>query len=161
MQQPIGPYLLLEAIEDDIWEVMGVNETTLPEHYTPEFYREIYDNFPDGFLVVKLNGKVVGYEMNRLERGLSNFGFNFVKKGHVVSIAVVEEHRNKGLGTALLEESMNKMKEKGCSEIYLEVRNSNEPALKLYKKLGFTVIRTIPYYYSDGENAYAMAKKLQ
>ncbi|MCL4344673.1 MAG: GNAT family N-acetyltransferase, partial [Thaumarchaeota archaeon] len=110
MQQAIGPYLLLEAIEDDIWEVMGVNETTLPEHYTQEFYREIYDNFPDGFLVVKLNGKVVGYEMNRLERGLSNFGFNFVKKGHVVSIAVIEEHRNKGLGTALLQESMNKMK---------------------------------------------------
>ncbi|MDG6930221.1 MAG: ribosomal protein S18-alanine N-acetyltransferase [Nitrososphaerota archaeon] len=140
---------------------MGVNETTLPEHYTQEFYREIYDNFPDGFLVVKLNGKVVGYEMNRLERGLSNFGFNFVKKGHVVSIAVIEEHRNKGLGTALLQESMNKMKENGCSEIYLEVRITNEPALKLYKKLGFSIIRTISYYYSDGESAYVMAKKLQ
>lgn len=161
MQQSIGPYLLLEAIEDDIWEVMKVNEATLPEHYTPEFYKEIYDNFPDGFLVVKLNGKVVGYEMNRLERGLSNFGFNFVKKGHVVSIAVLEEHRYKGLGAALLEESMKKMKDNGCSEIYLEVRVNNEPALKLYKKLGFSIIRTIPYYYSDGENAYVMAKKLQ
>ncbi|MEM3556486.1 MAG: ribosomal protein S18-alanine N-acetyltransferase [Conexivisphaerales archaeon] len=160
MQQAIGPYLLLEATEDDIWGVMDVNEITLPEHYTQEFYREIYDNFPDGFLVVKLNDKIVGYEMNRLERGLSNFGFNFVKKGHVVSIAVMEDHRNKGLGTALLKESMNKMKEKGCSEIYLEVRVSNEPALKLYKKLGFSIIRTIAYYYSDGENAYAMAKRL-
>ncbi len=161
MQQAIGPYLLLEANEDDIWEVMNVNEATLPEHYTQEFYREIYENFPEGFLVVKLNGKVVGYEMNRLERGLSNFGFNFVKKGHVVSIAVLEEHRNRGLGTALLNESMKKIKENGCSEIYLEVRTSNDPALKLYSKLGFTIIRTIPYYYSDGENAYVMAKKLQ
>ena len=160
MQKIIGPYLLLEATEDDIWEVMKVNEVTLPEHYTPEFYMEIYENFPDGFLVVKLNGKIVGYEMNRLEHGLSNFGFSFVKKGHVVSIAVLEDHRNKGLGTALLNESMRKMKENGCSEAYLEVRISNEPAIRLYKKLGFAVIRTIPYYYSDGESAYVMAKKL-
>jgi len=43
---------------------------------------------------------------------------------------------------------------------YLEVRVTNEPGVTLYKKLGFEVSRKINGYYSDGEDAYVMTKKL-
>ena len=43
---------------------------------------------------------------------------------------------------------------------FLEVRVTNEPAIALYKKLGFEITRTINGYYSDGEDAYVMTKKL-
>ncbi|MEM1787876.1 MAG: ribosomal-protein-alanine acetyltransferase, partial [Pyrobaculum sp.] len=33
----------------------------------------------------------------------------------------------------------------------------NEPAISLYKKLGYVIISVIPRYYSDGEDAYLMA----
>jgi ribosomal-protein-alanine N-acetyltransferase len=42
----------------------------------------------------------------------------------------------------------------------LEVRVTNGPGVALYKKLGFEVSRTIHGYYSDGEDAYVMSKKL-
>jgi ribosomal-protein-alanine N-acetyltransferase len=42
----------------------------------------------------------------------------------------------------------------------LEVRVTNDVGIALYKKLGFEVSKTINGYYSDGENAYVMTKKL-
>ena len=47
-----------------------------------------------------------------------------------------------------------------CGDLFLEVRVSNVGAVRLYKKLGFTVERKIKHYYADGENAYVMSKKL-
>jgi ribosomal-protein-alanine N-acetyltransferase len=47
-----------------------------------------------------------------------------------------------------------------AKECYLEVRASNVPAVNLYKKIGFEIIRTITGYYADGEAAYMMARKL-
>jgi len=47
-----------------------------------------------------------------------------------------------------------------AKQIYLEVRVTNEAGVNLYKKLGLEVVRTIPGYYSDGEDAYVMSKKL-
>ena len=78
----------------------------------------------------------------------------------MVSIAVLPEHRRKGLGTALLQTAFERMKDRGCQEVYLEVRVTNEEAIRVYEKLNFVKVRTIEYYYSDGEDAYVMARKL-
>ena len=48
-----------------------------------------------------------------------------------------------------------------AKECYLEVRESNTPAVELYTKLGFEIARTARNYYADGEDAYVMAKQLQ
>jgi ribosomal-protein-alanine N-acetyltransferase len=37
---------------------------------------------------------------------------------------------------------------------------SNTPAVNLYKKMGFKILRTIGGYYADGEDAYIMSRKL-
>ena len=42
--------------------------------------------------------------------------------------------------------------------IYLEVRVSNEPAIRLYEKLGYKKLGIIPFYYADGEDAFLMYK---
>jgi ribosomal-protein-alanine N-acetyltransferase len=47
-----------------------------------------------------------------------------------------------------------------AKQIYLEVRVTNEAGINLYKGVGLEVTRTIPGYYSDGEDAYVMSKKL-
>jgi ribosomal-protein-alanine N-acetyltransferase len=84
----------------------------------------------------------------------------FVKKGHVVSVAVLEEHRNKGIGKALMLEGINGVMYRKSDEIYLEVRVSNTGAIKMYEKLNFEIKSRLRSYYRDGEDAYLMALEL-
>lgn len=142
----------------DLIPVMEINLKTLPEHYSDYFYESLLAELPEAFIVAEINGKHVGYIMCKTEYGFSNFKkLGFVKKGHVVSIAVLPEERKKGIGKILVEESLNGVKLRKCDELYLEVRCSNNDAVRLYEKLGFIIKQRLKSYYRDGEDAYLMA----
>jgi len=146
---------------NDLQTVMHINRTCLPENYTDYFFIELHQRFPETFIVAEENGEVVGYIMCRIELGLSNFGFSgLLKKGHIVSVAVLQQHRRKGIGEALVAQALENMRIYNAKQCFLEVRVTNTPAIELYKKLGFEVTRTIHGYYSDGEDAYVMTRKL-
>lgn len=141
--------------------VTRINRECLPENYTDFFFVDLYRRFPETFVVAEEDGKVVGYMMCRIEVGLSNLGFSgLIKKGHVVSVAVMPPYRRKHIGEALVNKAMENMLVYNAKQCYLEVRATNTPAVNLYKKLGFQVTRTIKGYYADGEDAYVMTKKL-
>ena len=146
---------------DDLQSVMQINRVCLPENYSDMFFIDLHQRFPETFIVVEDSGNIVGYIMCRIEVGLGNFGLvGLVRKGHVVSIAVLPESRRKGVATALLKGAMNGTVYYRGKQIYLEVRVTNGAGVALYKKLGLEVTRTINGYYSDGEDAYVMSKKL-
>ncbi len=145
----------------DLQKVMHINRTCLPENYSDYFFIDLYRRFPETFIVAEHDREIVGYIMCRIELGLSNFGFSgLIKKGHIVSVAVVPKYRRKGIGVALINRAMEGMKLYNAKQCFLEVRITNTPAINLYKKLGFQVTRTIHGYYADGEDAYVMSKKL-
>lgn len=146
----------------DLGDVIFVNRKTLPENYSLQLFLTMYRNYKDIFWVaedVKRN-HVIGYCMNKMEyRTKSFFGNQKVTKGHIFSIGVLPDYRRRGIATALLAFSIKSMIERDCSEMFLEVRVSNEPAQKLYKKFRFEVVARVPRYYADGEDAYIFAVK--
>lgn len=145
----------------DLQSVIRINRICLPENYADFFFIDLYERFPEAFIVAEENGEVVGYIMCRIELGLSNFGFSgLIKKGHIVSVAVLPQYRRKGIGQALIKKAMEGMQTYNAKQCFLEVRVTNTPAINLYKKLGFEITRTINGYYSDGEDAYVMSCKL-
>lgn len=145
----------------DLEQVLHINRVCLPENYTSLFFLDLHKQFPETFLVAEDNGTVIGYIMCRIETGLPNFKIiGIMKKGHVISIAVLPQHQRQGVGLALIQEAMNAMLRYKAKECVLEVRASNTAAVNLYKKLGFEIKRTLHRYYVDGEDAYLMAKKL-
>ncbi len=145
----------------DLESVVYINRTCLPENYVNHFFIDLHERFPETFIVAEENGIIVGYIMCRIETGLSNFGFGgFIKKGHIVSLAVMPDHRRKGIGQALVVKAMEGMRLYNAKHCFLEVRVTNMPAINLYKKLGFKIIRTIHGYYSDGEDAYLMSREI-
>jgi len=157
----LGDCNIRRAESSDLISVMEINLKTLPEHYSDYFYESLLAELPEAFIVAEIDGKHVGYIMCKTEFGFSNFKkLGFVKKGHVVSIAVVEEHRRKGIGNALVEESVNGVNLRKCDEFYLEVRCSNTDAVRLYEKMGFEIRQQLNAYYRDGEDAYLMAIEL-
>jgi ribosomal-protein-alanine N-acetyltransferase len=154
-------FKLRKFAPDDLQGVMLINRETLPENYSDYFFMDLYERFPETFIVAELEGKIVGYIMCRVEVGLSNFGLGgLIRKGHVVSIAVLPRFRRKGIASALLNTAMEGMRFYKAKQCYLEVRVTNDAGVALYKQLGFEVSRSVHGYYSDGEDAYVMSKKL-
>ncbi len=157
----LGDCNIRRAGPSDLISIMEINLKTLPEHYSDYFYECLLAELPEAFIVAEIGGKHVGYIMCKTEFGFSNFKkLGFVKKGHVVSIAVLNEYRKKGIGNALVEESVTGVKLRKCDEFYLEVRCSNNDAVRLYEKLGFVIRQQLNAYYRDGEDAFLMAIEL-
>ena len=170
-------FTIRKATKEDIPAVMTVNLRSLPENYWYGFYEYILLNWSESFLVAEVDGVVVGYAMSRVEDtgdplllGLIDDKGNPLvrgwqepkKAGHLVSIAVLREYRGRGIGSALLAETIRVMRDNyKVDSIFLEVRVSNTPAINLYKKFGFRVVRRIPHYYRDGEDAYVMVLRLK
>jgi len=154
----LGDYEIRRCEREDIPSVIGVNMNTLPEHYSDYFYYEILSDFPETFLVAELRGVLVGYIMCRVEYGFSQLKrLALARKGHVVSVAVEEEHRGKGIGTSLILAAHAEMAKKSASECYLEVRVSNDKAIALYQRVGYKATGRLEAYYRDGEGALVMA----
>ncbi len=157
----VGGCSIRRADVSDIVPVMEVNLRTLPEHYSDYFYEAILSELPEAFLVAEADGRHVGYIMCKIEHGFSNFKrLGFVKKGHMVSVAVLDRYRRGGIGRALVEEATKGIAMRGCDEFYLEVRCSNTGAVKLYEDLGFEVRQRLGAYYKDGEDAYLMSLEM-
>ena len=146
---------------EDLIPIMEVNLKTLPEHYSDFFYEGLLSDFPETFMVAELDSRDVGYVMCKCEHGFSNFKkLGFVKKCHLVSIAVLEEHRGKGMGSAMLVGVIEGARTYKCTELYLEVRCSNNEAVRLYQKMNFQIRNRLGSYYRDGEDAYLMSIEL-
>jgi [ribosomal protein S18]-alanine N-acetyltransferase len=146
---------------EDLQGVIEINGRTLPEHYSDYFYLEILTEFPETFLVAELDGKLVGYVMCRVEYGFSHLKrLGLARKGHIVSVAVVEEHRGKGVGSRLVLAALDEMRKKSATECYLEVRVTNQGAISLYERLGYKTTGRLEGYYRDGEAAFLMATPL-
>ncbi len=157
----VGDYQIRRCEREDIQSVIRINAATLPEHYSDYFYYEILTEFPETFLVAELDGVLIGYVMCRIEYGFSHLKrLGLARKGHVVSIAVTELHRGKGVGTMLMRSSQEAMISKAATECYLEVRVTNAEAISLYQRLGYRVSSRLEAYYKDGEAALVMAAPL-
>ena len=147
---------------EDLNRVMDINVECLPENYSTFFYRDLYRRFPETFVVAEADGAVQGYIMCRIERGLSKLkNLRPARQCHVVSIAVREPYRRRGIASQLLTTAMSSAKENyNATECFLEVRVSNDPAVLLYEKLGFSKVKRNYGYYVDGEAAWVMASPI-
>jgi [ribosomal protein S18]-alanine N-acetyltransferase len=78
-------------------------------------------------------------------------------EAHITTIGVDVPYRGRGLGEALLLRLLDESVRRGANMTTLEVRISNEGAIRLYEKYAFSVHGVRPRYYSDnGEDAYLM-----
>jgi ribosomal protein S18 acetylase RimI-like enzyme len=63
--------------------------------------------------------------------------------GSIQNVGVVPEHRNHGLGEALIWQALQGFRDLGLRRAYLEVTADNEGAVRLYRRLGFRKMKTL------------------
>ena len=80
--------------------------------------------------------------------------------GKIITIDVAPEAQHSGMGTLLISSAEAELKQAGCDYVSLEVAVDNEPALRFYKKHGYSVLKVLPHYYLDSIDGLLMGKKL-
>lgn len=80
--------------------------------------------------------------------------------GRIITIDVDPSRQHLGLGTLLLTAAEDRLRQSGCEYISLETAVDNDPALRFYKKHGYSVLRILPRYYLDSIDGLLMGKKL-
>jgi len=110
---------------------------------------------------------LAGYQCVVLERDneVAGYGILSVAAGeaHILNLCIDPIYRSHGYGTRLLDDILFRARTSSVSEIFLEVRPTNENAMALYKKKGFHQVANRPAYYQarEGrEDAAVLVKKL-
>jgi [ribosomal protein S18]-alanine N-acetyltransferase len=80
--------------------------------------------------------------------------------GHIVTIDVVVTARRFGVGSLLLRAAEDRLLSAGSRAVALETAVDNISALAFYKRHGYSVVKTIPRYYSNGVDALVLQKEL-
>ncbi len=101
--------------------------------------------------------KYILYLVNDEIAGFINFWITF-DSATINQIAVKKAFRNRGIATKLIEYAESLLKKENVEFFTLEVRKSNEAAIKLYLKTGFMKVSEKKQYYDDGEDAIYMVK---
>lgn len=114
------------------------------------FYNEIVENSDKTlYLVALADGKVVGY------MGV----WMILDEGQITNVAVDPEYRRRHIAESLIEEMVRRTAEEGVTSWTLEARVDNDPAIRLYEKMGFRGEGIRPKYYEyDGTDALIMWK---
>jgi ribosomal-protein-alanine N-acetyltransferase len=79
---------------------------------------------------------------------------------HLLNVAVEPSARRRGIGRALVEDLVAYGREHAAQRVLLEVRASNEPAIRMYEQLRFSRFNLRKGYYPDGEDAVEMMLEL-
>lgn len=77
-------------------------------------------------------------------------------ESELLRVAVAPAARNRGVGRALVEDGLARLRERGVATCFLEVRPANAPALALYARLGFCTIDRRRRYFADGADALVL-----
>ncbi|MBU8908566.1 ribosomal protein S18-alanine N-acetyltransferase [Desertibacillus haloalkaliphilus] len=133
---------------EDIEDVIVVEQDAFPVPWSREaFQNELTNNQFAHYLVVEVDGKVVGY------CGV----WVVIDEAHITNIAIHSNYRGKKFGEILLIHALDLAKTFGAKKMTLEVRVSNEIAKQLYEKLGFQSGGIRKKYYTDNlEDALIM-----
>jgi ribosomal-protein-alanine N-acetyltransferase len=144
--------IIIPMEKEHLDQVLDIEQVSFPTPWSRNSYlRELSDNQFAYYYVCLQGEQVVGY------MGM----WIIIDEAHVTTIAVHPDFRGRQLGRYLLEELMLRAVVLGADKITLEVRPSNEPAQKLYRRVGFVPAGLRKGYYSDTkEDAIIMWKHL-
>lgn len=140
--------IIRQAKPGDERAIYEIEKICFPDPWSLESIRyELEDNDRAFYVVAVHSGKVVGYA------GL----WWVLDEGHITNVAVRPGYRNRKIAEGIMNVLLEHTIKAGVLHHTLEVRESNEPAIKLYEKLGFEVrgVRK-GYYRFGGEDALIM-----
>jgi ribosomal-protein-alanine N-acetyltransferase len=135
---------------NDIYQLVDLEKMVFEQSLGESFlYDELMLNPFAHYFVIEIENRIIGY-----------IGFRAIdENAEMMNFAINPNIQKKGYGTTLLNYSIEYLKNLGVKKIALEVRVSNENAIKIYEKNGFTKSHIRKNYY-EKEDAYVYIKEV-
>ena len=143
--------MIRKATTQDAEKIFELEKKLFMDFYSLQTITSDIANKNNIYFVYELAGDLIGY-------ALVSYIF---EEGNLAKIAVDPAFQRRGIARELYMACEKECKKKGVSKLYLEVSEKNEPAISLYKKLGFTKEWVRSKYYSDLSDAIILEKKIQ
>lgn len=121
--------------------------------HTAVSLRQLLDLFPSFLLVAEnenVPGEISGYSVGAISQCKG--------RGWILAVASDPNSRQRGVGRALTEELLHRLRRHRLEEIFLTVASDNTPARSLYAKLGFIEKGVIDNYFCDGKSRILMSR---
>ena len=143
-------YVLSEFLYDAIFIPVGMEKPPKAIIEQPELQVYIADfgKSDDWCLVAEVKEKIVGAVWVRV---MDDYG-HIDDETPSFAMSLYEEYRNMGIGTALMRDMLEFLKNKGYKQTSLSVQKANYAA-RMYQKVGFEVI-------DENEEEYIMVCRL-
>ena len=140
----------LPMTQEHVAQIAALEKVCFTDPWSENSIRYELTN-PLSFWLVAMEGdRVAGYVGSQ----------SVLDEADMMNIAVAPEFRRMGIAQGLAQRLTEALKEKGVRCLTLEVRVSNEPAITLYRKLGFSQVGRRPNYYrSPKEDALILRKE--
>ncbi len=130
--------------------VVQIEQAAFSDPYPRELFLEYYRATGSRFELAKCSRRIVGYVLTILDRAGSE----------IISVAVDPAWRHQGIGSALMSQALESLRNAGAFSVRLTVRADNAAAQNLYRRFGFRRIAKLPNYYEDGAEGVRMRKRL-
>jgi ribosomal-protein-alanine N-acetyltransferase len=131
----------------DIDRFMEIEKKSFVAPWSKSMFEETIFSPTSQGLVIEHNNVITGYMVF----------YTVDVEAHIMNLAVNPAERKQGYARQMLDHALKFFREKNISECYLEVREHNRAAQRLYKRFGFEVIgRRKNYYPETGEDALVM-----
>tara|TARA_B100001029_G_C14942925_1_gene384244 strand:- start:22 stop:453 length:432 start_codon:yes stop_codon:yes gene_type:complete len=131
-------------------ELMDFLDENLNENYQKNVFLNIRKRWPEGFLIVIDNDRIIGACCGAI---LPN------EKLRVLILVLKEDYQKQGIGKELMSRMIESSKIFGVKKVTLEVRKDSG-AIQFYRKLGLSSVDLLPCYYQDGCDGIVMEKHL-
>lgn len=142
LQDMLGLLVLAPMTVDDVDQVVSIEQRVYPHPWTRgNFLDSLYSGYQARTLR-DATQRLLGYFLVMAA----------VDEGHLLNISVDADMQGKGCGRLLLEQAVVVAREQHMKMILLEVRISNQRALQVYARFGFTEIGRRKNYYPTHEN---------
>lgn len=136
-------------------KVHKINEISLEISFR-YFFNLFHRREPELFLIAEYENETIGFILVKKEEDLSEDPSSII-----YAIAVAPEYRNLSVGTQLINAIIKILNQKEIKKLFLHVRVGNIKGINFYKRLGFTKVKKIYEFYSWGEDALRMVKKIE
>lgn len=145
-------YQIRPLIEDDIYPIVNGETKAFGTSLGFDFiYSDLKLNPYAHYLVLEIDGRVHGYIGLWINE----------ETGDIINFYVDKEYQNMGFGSMLLEFAIDLCQMSKVKSLSLEVRETNEKAIRLYEKYGFVFSHKRNKYYQDQTDALVLIKKFE